>query len=61
MRYRVRVLAETGTIELETTASQATVSAAELAAVGSGAATVTVFQVGDYALSRPAAVSIILP
>ena len=60
-RYRVRVQAETGAIELETTASQATVSAAELAAVGSGAATVTVFQVGDYALSRPAAVSIILP
>jgi hypothetical protein len=57
-RYRVTVTRSLGSIERETDEPQLLISAAELAGIGAGAATVQVRQVGDWATSRPAECSL---
>ena len=47
-------------IDIETDAPAATIDAAQLAALGSGAATIRVVMVGDRAISRAATLAIIL-
>lgn len=59
-RYRLRLHGSAGSLELETTAPSATVTAAELASIGAGAVTVSVAMVGDRALSRWTSLSITL-
>jgi hypothetical protein len=59
-RYRVRVEGSATTIEIEATDATATFDAAQLAALGSGAATISVVMVGDRAVSHAATQSIIL-
>lgn len=53
-KYRVEIIGSAGTFSADTTEPQLIVAAAALAALGAGDAAVTVVQVGDYALSRPA-------
>lgn len=60
-QYRLVLTGSGGTFETETASPTAVVSAAELAAVGSGIASLTVVQVGDRAVSRPATLFISLP
>lgn len=55
--YRVRAEASRGSVEIETAEPAAVFDAAD---VGSGPVDVTVWQIGDFALSRPATISITL-
>jgi hypothetical protein len=57
-RYRVRISGNAGTLSLETDASLVTLMAEQLAAIGAGAAMISVTQMGDYAESRPASLQI---
>jgi hypothetical protein len=60
-RYAVSLAGPSGTIERETQTPTFALSAAELAAAGSGAATLSVRQIGGWAASRPAQISLTLP
>ena len=59
-RYRVRVSGAAGMIEIETFAATASFTAAEIAALGPGIATIAVCQIGDFAVSREAKATILL-
>ena len=59
-RYRVRVAGSANAFSVETTTPEIRLTAAQLAALGPGIATVTVTQLGDYAESRAASISITL-
>jgi hypothetical protein len=59
--YSVRVEGTTGTLLQDCGSPTLTIPAAELSAVGSGPAIIAVRQVGDWAASVPAEISIILP
>jgi hypothetical protein len=59
--YAVTVEGPVGTIERQCGAPAITLSAAELAAAGAGAATISVRQIGDLAASRPATIGFTLP
>ncbi len=59
-RYRIRVEGTIGVLETETASANASFDGAQLAAIGPGAATVTVVQIGDHAVSRPASLSLVL-
>ena len=59
-RYRVRVGGSANAFIVETTTPEIRLTAAQLAALGPGIATVTVTQLGDYAESRAASISITL-
>lgn len=52
--YRIRVSGAAGSIERDTTESEALISAAELSTIGPGPLLIEVRQVGSLALSRPA-------
>jgi hypothetical protein len=60
-KYAVNLAGPGGTIDRETEAPALSLSAAELAAAGSGAAVLTVRQIGGWAASRPAQTSLTLP
>ncbi|MES2146998.1 MAG: phage tail protein [Pseudomonadota bacterium] len=59
-QYRVTISASTATATFVCSAPQLTISAAALAPLGSGPATVDLRQIGDRALSRPATLAITL-
>jgi hypothetical protein len=59
-QYRVTITGTAGTIEVLADAPALTLDAADLAPIGTGAATVEVRQLGDFAASRPAQVTITL-
>lgn len=59
-QYRVTVVGAGGSVEAISGVQQIVIPAADLAAAGSGAATVEVRQIGDFAASRPASISVIL-
>jgi hypothetical protein len=54
VRYRVKLRSPARAIEQETDSPEATFSAGEVSALGDGALTINVVQVGDLAVSRPA-------
>lgn len=58
--YRVTIAGSSGAIELTVGQPELTLSAGDLGTIGSGSATVQVRQVGDWAMSRPARLSLIL-
>ena len=58
--YRVAIDGALGRIEAETSAAAIVFTAAQLAPLGTGAATLSVQQLGDLATSRAATLSIIL-
>jgi hypothetical protein len=60
-QYRVRLVGQLGTVELETVVPHAMVSAPSIAGVGPGAATISVQQIGDRAISRAAVANLVLP
>ena len=60
-RYEIVVLGVSGAFECEATSAAVTILSAELAALGSGPATITIRQIGDWAGSRPAGTVINLP
>lgn len=51
-RYRLRVTSATASVEIEATAPEAVVSAAQMVTLGSRPWDISVVQVGDFALSR---------
>ncbi|HEX6072724.1 MAG TPA: phage tail protein [Sphingomicrobium sp.] len=59
--YRVTIGGPLGSFERTSSQPELTVTATELASVGSGAATVEVRQIGDWGASRPAHVEILIP
>ncbi len=59
-QYRVTVNSGAGRVEASSAMPQIVISAADLVGAGTGAATVDVRQIGDFAASRPATLSIIL-
>lgn len=59
--YRVTVIGSLGSLERGAGTPELTIAAADLAAVGSGQATIEVRQIGDWAASRPAQRTIIIP
>ena len=59
--YRVSVTGWMGSIELDAGASESTIPASDLAIVGPGEASIEVRQIGDWAASRPAQRTIIIP
>ncbi|HMI39787.1 MAG TPA: phage tail protein [Sphingomicrobium sp.] len=60
-RYHVRLSGAAGAIELDSTVSSASIPAADVASLGAGSASITVSQIGDFAASHEAALTIILP
>jgi hypothetical protein len=60
-RYAVSLAGPSGTIERETQTPALTLSAADLATAGSGAAMLSVRQIGGWAASRPTQISLTLP
>jgi hypothetical protein len=60
-QYRVTVTGTSGTAEFTCGAPAISIPSPALAVAGSGTATVEVRQVGDWAVSRPAQTSVILP
>jgi len=56
--YRVTLEGASGSTELIVTAPSATVAATDLAALGSGALTISVRQIGDAGVSRPAEINL---
>ncbi|HVM38093.1 MAG TPA: phage tail protein [Sphingomicrobium sp.] len=56
--YRVTIEGSAGRIETETQASVLTLGPGEVTSIGPGGATVSVRQIGDFAASRPALLSI---
>lgn len=59
-RYRVTLSGQQGSLELECAQPSITIGAADLAAIGPGAAQLQVRQVGDYAASHPTEYQLIL-
>jgi hypothetical protein len=59
--YRITISGPLGSFERTSTQPELTVTATELAPVGSGEATVEVRQIGDWGPSRPAQVEILIP
>jgi len=59
-RYLVRLVGSAGAVELESAMPDASLSAAEVAALGDGSASVSVSQIGDFAPSREATMAIVL-
>ena len=53
-RYRVALKSAAGSIEIETSEPKLSLSAAEIGGLGTGAVVVEVCQIGDWAVSRPA-------
>ena len=53
-RYRIAIEGAEGSLSLEVAEPQASIAATQLAALGPGSATITVRQVGDRGVSRPA-------
>jgi hypothetical protein len=60
-QYAVSLVGPAGTIERETQTPALALSAAELVTAGGGPATLTVRQIGGWAASRPAQISLTLP
>lgn len=60
-KYRVTVEGTAAVVEATSLIPQVVIPAAELAGIGAGAAAIEVRQLGDFAASRPAFISIILP
>jgi hypothetical protein len=56
--YRVTINGPAGTLDLPTSQPALNVSAADMAALGSGAATIQVRQIGEVAASRPAEITL---
>jgi hypothetical protein len=59
--YRIKVEGSSARIVMESAVASLTIPASALAAIGPGAASIHVCQIGDYALSRPATADIVLP
>lgn len=59
--YAVTITGSAGSLELSCAEPQLTIAPAELADAGPGPASVAVRQIGDFAASRPATLSITLP
>ena len=59
-RYHVRLIGASATIELESSTPSATLTAAEVAVLGTGSAAIAVRQVGDFGSSREAGLTILL-
>ena len=59
-RYHVRLSGVTGTIEFELAMASASLSAAEVATLGAGSAIIAVTQIGDFAASREATLTILI-
>ena len=59
-QYRVTIAGSAGLVEAVSLVPNIAIPASALAAAGAGAAIVEVRQVGDFAASRPASISIIL-
>ncbi len=59
--YRVELQGQLGTVLVELSAPLVTLSANELAPLGSGAAAISVQQIGNSAASRPATMFITIP
>ena len=57
-QYRVAIVGAAAELDLATVEPSVTVAASDLASLGSGAATVEVRQIGDWAASRPVQVTI---
>jgi hypothetical protein len=57
-RYRVTLSGTLGSIVIEAVSPQASVSASEVASLGAGPVKILVVQVGDFAVSHPAALVI---
>jgi hypothetical protein len=57
-QYRVAVIGPAGALEITTDQPSLTITAAELAPLGAGLATVEVRQVGDWAASPPVRITI---
>lgn len=53
-RYRLRVESVAGSIVVDTTVPDALIATGQLASLGPGSLTISVAQIGDYALSHPA-------
>lgn len=60
-RYRVAIEGAEGSLSLEVAEPQASIAATQLAALGPGTASITVRQVGDRGVSRPALALITIP
>ncbi len=60
-QYRVTLIGAIAQLDLASEVSTVTIAAADLAPLGAGTATVEVRQVGDWAASRPAQLTIELP
>ena len=60
-RYRIRIDAAGGAIEEEILLTALQIGGAQLGVLGSGAAVLTVVQIGDFAVSRPSALHLNLP
>lgn len=59
-QYRVLLTGAAGNVELTTGQPNATVASADLAQLGSGATSIEVTQIGDFAASHPARINILL-
>jgi hypothetical protein len=59
-RYHLRISGTAGVIELDSTATSASLTAAEVAVLGLGSATINVSQIGDFAASHKASQTILL-
>jgi hypothetical protein len=60
-QYRVTVIGSAGLVEATSDQPQVEIAAADLAVAGAGPANVEVCQIGDFAASPPAIISVILP
>jgi hypothetical protein len=60
-RYIVAIEGPVGIIERDCVSAALVVSESDLGAIGTGAATVRVRQIGDWAASPPAEISITIP
>jgi hypothetical protein len=60
-QYLVTIAGAAGAFEMTTDASNAAIALADVSSLGSGAATIEVRQLGDWAASRPAQLTIDLP
>lgn len=60
-QYRVTIAGSSGELQLIVDQAQLTVAASDIGLLGSGPATIQVRQIGDWAASRPAELSLTLP
>jgi hypothetical protein len=59
--YRVNVAGPLGSVESGASVPELTIPASDLALVGAGEVTIEVRQIGDWAASRPAQRTILIP